>query len=149
MVFWVISQLGKRPSHIHDWSSSDSSVATKFLASKTPPAAPANVPGVPTVDPFSLPPASVSLGWPLGQQLAMHVHLSTSPNGDVFSRKWTSGWRHDQDAGLPSFVWENITFGDYKDSRVVEYNVNFPDVRLPARQMADTYLMRTPSVRPA
>lgn len=66
----------------------------------------------------------------------MHVHLSTSPTGDVFSAKWTSGWRKDQDEGLPKFVWENVTFGDWKESRVVEYDVNFPEVRkLPFTQI--------------
>jgi hypothetical protein len=58
----------------------------------------------------------------------MHVFLSTSPIGDVFSSKWTSSYRKDHDEGLPNFVWKNITFGDYNDARVVEYNINFPQV---------------------
>lgn len=59
----------------------------------------------------------------------MHVYLSTSPNGDVFSKQWTSGWRKDQDQDLPNFVWENLTFGDFKASRVVDLNVKFPQVK--------------------
>lgn len=59
----------------------------------------------------------------------MHVHLSTSPTGDVFSAQWTSGWRKDQDEGLPNFVWENITFGNWDETRVVDLNVNLPEVR--------------------
>jgi hypothetical protein len=59
----------------------------------------------------------------------MHVHLSTSPSGDVFSSKWTSAYRKDQEEGLPSFVWQNITLGDYTEARVVEYNISFPPVR--------------------
>ncbi|KAJ7223955.1 cleft lip and palate associated transmembrane protein [Mycena rebaudengoi] len=103
-------------------------LATKFLFnSGTKPAAPAQgAPGSPVagvVDPWSIPPAQVIPEWTFGQRLDMHVHLSTSPKGDVFSHKWT---RKDQDAGLPSFVWENLTYGDYSDSRVVEYNINFP-----------------------
>lgn len=67
--------------------------------------------------------------WPLGLPLAMHVHLSTSPTGDVFSSKWTSGYRKDQDQGLPSLVWTNITFGDWSEKRVTEFNVDLPKVR--------------------
>ena len=67
--------------------------------------------------------------WPLGIPLAMHVHLSTSPTGDVFSSKWTSGYRKDQDAELPSLVWSNITFGDWNEKRVADFTVNLPEVR--------------------
>ncbi|KAF8214057.1 cleft lip and palate transmembrane protein 1-domain-containing protein [Mycena galopus ATCC 62051] len=56
----------------------------------------------------------------------MHVFLSTSPIGDVFSSKWTSSYRKDEDEGLPNFVWKNLTFGDYNDARVVEYDIKFP-----------------------
>lgn len=64
--------------------------------------------------------------WPLGIQLDMHVYLSTSPTGDVFSKRWTAGYREDPDADLPHFVWGNITYGDWSDERVVEYDVNLP-----------------------
>ncbi|KAJ3786290.1 cleft lip and palate transmembrane protein 1-domain-containing protein [Lentinula aff. detonsa] len=60
----------------------------------------------------------------------MHVYLSTSPNGDVFSKQWTSGYRKDRDEGLPNFIWKNITYGDYTDSRVVEYDIVFPETVL-------------------
>ncbi|KAJ6616203.1 cleft lip and palate associated transmembrane protein [Mycena sp. CBHHK59/15] len=108
-----------------------SQLASKyFFNAGTQPAVPAkgtaDSPPPEAVNPWLLPPAHVSLAWPLGQQLDMHVHLSTSPNGDVFSSKWTSGYRKDQDEGLPSFFWKNLTFGDYNDARVVEYNINFP-----------------------
>lgn len=78
------------------------------------------------VNPFLLPPTQAYPAWKLGQPLSMHVYFSTSPNGDVFSRQWTSAWREDQDAGLPNFIWENITFGDWKDTRVATYNINLP-----------------------
>lgn len=74
-------------------------------------------------------PTHAVAGWPVGLPLAMHVHLSTSPTGDVFSGKWTSGHRKDRDAGLPSFVWNNITLGDWNEKRIVEFNVNLPEVR--------------------
>ena len=81
------------------------------------------------VNPWLLPPTEVSLGWPLGQKVDMHVFLSTSSNGDVFTQ-WTNGWRKNQDEDLPQFIWENIVFGDYKDHRVAEFEVKFPEVRL-------------------
>ena len=57
----------------------------------------------------------------------MHVYLSTSLTGDVFSGKRTpSRQNHDED--LPKFVWENITFGDWNDARVVHYDVQLPEV---------------------
>jgi hypothetical protein len=68
----------------------------------------------------------------------MHVHLSTSPVGDVFSSQWTSKIRRNQDEGLPSFVWENITYGDWKENRVVDYEVPIPDVSLAYPVFVDT-----------
>ncbi|KAJ4479138.1 cleft lip and palate associated transmembrane protein [Lentinula aciculospora] len=82
------------------------------------------------VNPWLLPPAQANPGWPFGASLDMHVYLSTSPNGDVFSRQWTSGYRKDRDEGLPNFVWKNITYGDYAESRVVEYDIVFPETVL-------------------
>ncbi|KAK7049750.1 hypothetical protein VNI00_005781 [Paramarasmius palmivorus] len=104
-------------------------LATKYFAPKSSTPAPATPakPGEPVVNPWAQPPQQVELAWTMGQPVAMHVHLSTSPNGDVFSKQWTSKWRQDQDGSLPSFVWDNITFGDYSDSRVVEYNIKFPE----------------------
>ena len=67
--------------------------------------------------------------WPLGLPLAMHVHLSTSPTGDVFSGKWHAGYRKNQDAELPSFVWQNITLGDWNERRVADFEVKLPEVR--------------------
>ena len=67
--------------------------------------------------------------WPLGLPLAMHVHLSTSPTGDVFSSKWHAGYRKNQDADLPSFVWQNITLGDWNEKRVADFEVKLPEVR--------------------
>ncbi|KAI9069253.1 cleft lip and palate transmembrane 1 [Trametes sanguinea] len=81
--------------------------------------------------------------WPLGIPLAMHVHLSTSPTGDVFSGKWTSGYRKDQDAELPSLVWNNITFGDWNEKRVADFTVNLPpSVQNNGTLWADVFLVR-------
>ena len=58
----------------------------------------------------------------------MHVYLSTSPNGDVFT-EWTSTYRNNRDEGLPQFVWKNITYGNYADNRVINFDIDFPDAR--------------------
>jgi hypothetical protein len=85
-------------------------------------------PSVGPVNTFLLPPKQAYLAWALGQPLSMHVYFSTSPNGDVFSRQWTSGWREDQDKNLPSFVWSNITFGDWNDHRTEDLDITLPEV---------------------
>jgi|SRR5882762_299726 len=77
------------------------------------------------VDPWLLPPQQAHPVWSLNQPVSMHVHLSTSRSGVVFS---PSGWRNDQDGELPSFVWENIMFGDWNDARVVNLDVKLPEV---------------------
>jgi len=121
-------------------------LATKFFLSKpaeTPLVVKPGTADSPLVNPFLLPPAQVNLAWSLGQPIAMHVHLSTSPTGDVFSAKWTSGWRKDHDEDLPNFVWENITFGDWKESRQVNYNVDIPEiVRRNGSLWADVFLVK-------
>ena len=48
----------------------------------------------------------------------MHVYLSTNPDGDVFGHK----------ESLPHFVWNDITFGDWNEARVVDIDVDFPKV---------------------
>ena len=59
--------------------------------------------------------------WPLGIPLSMHVYLTTNPHGNVFGGPELNT--------LPHFVWKNITFGDWSDSRTVEYEVKLPKVR--------------------
>ncbi|TFK81513.1 cleft lip and palate transmembrane 1 [Polyporus arcularius HHB13444] len=81
--------------------------------------------------------------WPLGIPLAMHVHLSTSPTGDIFSSKWTTGYRKNKDAQLPSLVWQNITFGDWNERRVADFTVNLPESVLNNGSLwADVFLVR-------
>ncbi|KAF8076720.1 cleft lip and palate associated transmembrane protein [Lyophyllum atratum] len=105
-------------------------LATKYFTSSSTkePAAPVAVtkPGESTpasVDARLLPPAQAIPAWNLGQQLDMHVHLSTSPNGQVFS---APNWRKEQDKHLPNFVWANLTFGDWKAAYTAEFDINFP-----------------------
>lgn len=104
--------------------------ATKFFSSSTttpPPPSPSSavVPDVQTnadgvQSTLSALPAKAFPAWPLGVPLAMHVHLTTSPYSP-FSRQ---GKNED----LPHFVWDNITFGDWSDSRAVEYEIDIPEV---------------------
>ena len=81
--------------------------------------------GIPVTQPVV--PTQAFLSWSLGIPLAMHVHLSTSPIGDVFST-WTAGYRENPDKDLPHFVWENITFGDWAESRKIDLDVKIPMV---------------------
>ncbi|KAH9900025.1 cleft lip and palate transmembrane 1 [Cubamyces lactineus] len=134
-----------------------SQLVSKFFSAKQqqPPVAPtvsqasvpqanvANVPGQTPGPAANAIPTQAAPMWPLGIPLAMHVHLSTSPTGDVFSSKWTSGYRQDQDAGLPSLVWNNITFGDWNEKRVADFTVNLPpSVQNNGSLWADVFLVR-------
>lgn len=119
-------------------------VATRFFASKTTPQAPppqAQVtPGPPTgtASPGAAPAPVMTQAfpaWPLGIPLSMHVYLTTSPHPTgVF-------YAHQED--LPHFVWDNITFGDWNDHRVVEYDVRLPEsVQHNGSMWADIFLCR-------
>lgn len=108
-------------------------------ASKEPPPSPVTSGVAPAITPGQIVPPAANIpvipthaypAWPLGIPLSMHVYLNTNPKGDVFSRKWTSGYRKNGDEDLPHFVWENITFGDWKESRTAEYDVKLPPVSL-------------------
>ncbi|KAG9317779.1 transmembrane protein [Chiua virens] len=124
-------------------------LAMKLFAPTKPQTPPVPSPGSEThttaaqADPFLLPPQQAHLAWALGQPLSMYVYLSTSPNGDVFSRQWTSGWREDQDKDLPSFVWSNITFGDWNDHRTEYLDIALPEaVQRNASLWADVFLAK-------
>ena len=81
----------------------------------------------PVTDPHLSLPVDAAPYWPLGVTFDMHVYLSTMPKLDVYT-KWTSAYRKDKDEGLPHFIWENITYGNYNDHRVANFKVNFPEV---------------------
>lgn len=125
MVCYFIPERATSVSHILYLPASNYFSGSKPQATVSSPGQPGDAPAV---DARSLPPANLQLGWELGQRLDMHIYLTTSPNGDVFSNQWTSGWRENADKDLPNFVWENITFGNWKDSRTVEMQINFPPV---------------------
>ena len=101
-------------------------LATKFFAGNKPPVA-ASVKDASgalvtpvVVDPHTLPPVEVVPFWPLGLNLDMYVYLTTSPNDNPSAHR---------NEGLPHFVWNNISYGDYNDHRVVQFDVQFPEVR--------------------
>ncbi|KAF9567398.1 cleft lip and palate transmembrane 1 [Agrocybe pediades] len=52
----------------------------------------------------------------MGLNLDMHVFLSTSPLPVAQPQE-----------GLPHFVWNNITYGEYNDHRVIDFEVKFPE----------------------
>jgi len=98
--------------------------ASKFFASKSvqtesPTAIPEQVSGAERVDPFLLPPAHAHLAWPLGIPVSLHFYLSTS--GQAFIPNSNS-----EDTDLPHFVWDDITFGDWNEARMVDYDVRLP-----------------------
>lgn len=102
-------------------------LASRFFGSKAPQTTPppavspgaAHEPG--QINPFHLPPVQAYSAWPLGIPLSVHVHLSTDPTGNIFAKS-------EENAKLPHFVWENITFGDWNEARTIEYNVDLPEV---------------------
>ncbi|KAH9948341.1 cleft lip and palate associated transmembrane protein [Amylocystis lapponica] len=122
-------------------------LAGKFFGSKTPPSdsavpsttgVPGDIPQAQITNPLELPPKQATLAWPLGITLSMHVYLSTSSTGDVFSPSSKTG-----DSHLPNFVWENITFGDWNDIRTVDYMIDLPEsVQHNASLWADVILVR-------
>lgn len=58
----------------------------------------------------------------------MHVYLTTLPRADAYT-KWTATVHKAKDEGLPHFIWKNITYGNYNDQRVVNFEVKFPEVK--------------------
>ncbi|KAI5124961.1 hypothetical protein M0805_007387 [Coniferiporia weirii] len=94
-------------------------------------------------NPLQLPPQQLVPSWPLGIDISVHVHLSTSPTGDVFSSKWTKAWRESGDEALPHFVWDNITFGDWDDKRSLDLDVPLPlSVQRNGSLWADLFLVK-------
>lgn len=73
----------------------------------------------------NLPPQAVSLSpeWSLGRTFDIHVYLSTSPDGDIFNKPHHT-------YNLPSFVWSNVTYGDWADTRTLNYDIKFPETVL-------------------
>lgn len=90
------------------------------MQTESPTAIPEQVSGAERVDPFLLPPAQAHLAWPLGIPVSLHVYLSTSVQAFI---------PNSEDTDLPHFVWDDITFGDWNEARMVDYDVRLPQVR--------------------
>lgn len=62
----------------------------------------------------------------------MHVYFSTSPVGDVFGVTNRKNWGQAEatGGGFPHWTWDNITYGDWADSRKVDVMVEIPQVSL-------------------
>lgn len=61
----------------------------------------------------------------------MHVYFSTSPDAaDVFANQWSSAAGNSK-SSFPHFVWENITYGDFHESRTVDLVLDVPPVSGP------------------
>jgi hypothetical protein len=80
------------------------------------PVIPGSSPDPVQLDQLSVTPAKAHLAWPLGIPVSLHFHLSTDP---LYSKE----------TGLPHFVWHDITFGNWSETRTVDYNLQLPEVR--------------------
>jgi hypothetical protein len=105
--------------------------ATRFFTKpEVPPVLPdGSPPHASPIDPSLLPPLQAHLAWSLGQPLSMHVRLSALSNDDTNAGRRSSVWRDGENESLPHFVWENITFGNWSDTRVVRFDVELPEVK--------------------
>jgi hypothetical protein len=120
--------------HIRTLDVRTNSIAVgKFFAPSAPnqAAPPTASPGIPSTTPgdpnaLSIPPkvAELSPVFPLGTLIDVHFCLSMSPHGDTCVKGARSR------GALPTFKWENITFGDWKESRMMDLNVKLPPVCL-------------------
>ena len=82
------------------------------------------------VDPFTLPLLQGLPAWKTGQNVSMHVYFSTSPTGDVFGVANRKNWGQaelDPNAGVfPHWTWTDIQFGDWKEERREDVNIEIP-----------------------
>lgn len=130
-MIWAIMQIGM---HMMSWlyaSDSEPPSATKILAPQSAKDVSSNTAdqkdGRPVVDPHLVPPVDAETYWPAGVNMDMHIYLTTLPRADA-DTKWTTMDRKQQNEGLPHFVWKNITYGNYNDHRVANFEVKFPEV---------------------
>ncbi|KAL1748533.1 cleft lip and palate transmembrane protein 1-domain-containing protein [Schizophyllum fasciatum] len=109
-----------------------SQLATKFLMPK-PPAAqppPAEVTSTPGVTaPGTTSPTSATPDWALGQPLDIHVYFTSAPRPDALSQKYKHSYRGGEgEDALQRIVWENITFGNWSDTREAQLDIRLPEV---------------------
>ncbi|TRM66436.1 cleft lip and palate transmembrane protein 1-domain-containing protein [Schizophyllum amplum] len=117
-------------------------LATKYLAPKAPAKPDTQVasPGGAPVAQTPGAPTTATLEWGLHQPLDVHVYFSTSPRGsDVLSQKY----RGDREP-LPHIAWENVTFGDWTDSRTIDLDIRLPEfvTHKNGSLFADVYVLK-------
>lgn len=89
---------------------------------ETPPPVPSTAVTGETITPDAPAPvlAQAFPQWPLGLPLSMHVYFTSSNQVDAFKRK--------DGHELPHFVWDNITFGNWDESRTIDLDIKLPEV---------------------
>ncbi|KAH9035280.1 cleft lip and palate associated transmembrane protein [Lactarius hengduanensis] len=107
--------------------------AGHFFGSKTSttqpsPVIPGNSPDPVQVDQVLLSalPAKAHLAWPLESQSPYIFTCQQTLQGNVFAG-------HPKETGLPHFVWNDITFGNWSETRTVDYNVHLPRGAYPCK----------------
>ncbi|TFY69424.1 hypothetical protein EVJ58_g405 [Rhodofomes roseus] len=108
-------------------------VATKFFAPKQ---ADAPAPSTAAQDSRAAQPGSQ------GSQAATPQQATPGWPLDVFANQWSSDSASSK-AQFPSFVWENITYGDFKESRTVDLVLDLPDsIQHNGSLWADIFLVK-------
>jgi hypothetical protein len=141
---WAVSQLSMRYPFtvLFLWVAHDCTFYTRcygnvetvanFLQSRAPQPEPpvpvAHEPNAPAEQQFA--PVNGFPAWPAGSNLSMHVYFSTSPVGDVFGVTNRKNWGQAEatGGGFPHWTWDNITYGDWVDSRKIDVMVEIPQV---------------------
>ena len=91
-------------------------------ATTTPPAANVNAPPGAKVTTSS--PTSATPDWDLGTPLDIHVYFTSAPRPEVFSKKYVQSYRGEgEEDQLQRIVWENITYGNWSDSRETQLDI--------------------------
>ncbi|KAL1711746.1 cleft lip and palate transmembrane protein 1-domain-containing protein [Schizophyllum commune] len=124
-----------------------SQLASKYLmpkpATTAPPAANVNAPPGAKVTTSS--PTSATPDWDLGTPLDIHVYFTSAPRPEVFSKKYVQSYRGEgEEDQLQRIVWENITYGNWSDSRETQLDIRLPEVvtHRNGSLYADVYLLR-------
>ena len=106
-------------------------IVGNFLQSRAPqPAAPVGEGPNVQQPPQQLGPVNGLPAWPAGTNLSVHIYFSTSPLGDVFGVTNRKNWGQAEATGFgfPHWTWDNITYGDWADSRKKDVVLEIPMV---------------------
>ncbi|KAH8829817.1 cleft lip and palate transmembrane protein 1-domain-containing protein [Flagelloscypha sp. PMI_526] len=94
------------------------------MSPKPPPTNPDPVSTDPltAADAAKRPPQAITLDprWSTGQTFDIHIYISDSQDGNIF-------YNPQHTKNLPNFLWSNVTFGDWSESRTVNFDIQFPE----------------------